>query len=180
MSCDYCVSPHLSRHLYQFELYEKNKAKGGGAGSSKRFKPHPPPSSDEEQDDVKQQDTPHQQDRTRQQDRLKRLKQQDTSGDEKSGHVGSGKGPGGATPPGEKVNGLDRGRKVLMSEQKTIKTIKIEKLAVRQQPPPVKLEEEEEERASDSKSESSDMECSSAPVSEHVSKHRRFASPQAW
>ncbi len=61
------------------------------------------------------------------------------------------------------MNGLDKGRKVLLSEQKTIKTVKVEKLPLKQAP--IKLEEEEEEPAyaSDSKSEGSDIECASAP-----------------
>lgn len=51
-----------------------------------------------------------------------------------------------------------------------MKTVKVEKLPVRQPPPPpVKLEEEEEE----GESEGSDMECSSTPgmVSQHVFRH---------
>ena len=92
------------------------------------------------------------------------LKQQDSKGSVKSAvsSQSMGAGPGEDQGLEDKLNGLEKGRgKLVMSEQRTIKTVKLEKLSVKQQPS-VKLEEEEE-RASDSKSEGSDMECSSVP-----------------
>lgn len=180
----------MCRYLYQFELHEKNKVKGGSKeGWTRRSKPLPP-SSDEEQDgqsQANQQDRTKQQDKVTQQDKVKRQDKVRAQGRQPDKAGGEGKQRVGpvvkAEAEGEaKVNGVERekekekGRRVPMAEQKTIKMVKMDKLPksfsvnspVKQEPSPALEESEPEDeanRVSDAKSEGSDVESGPGMVS---------------
>lgn len=165
-------------------MHEKNKGKGGGKeGLTRRSKPLPPGSDEEQdghthrgqasQDKTKQQDKTTPQDRVKRQDKGRAQEKREKAGGEGKQKVGSG--TAGVKGEGEvKVNGVEKGRRVLLAEHKTIKMVKVDKLpksfsvssSIKQEPPLPAMEESETEddsnRISDAKSEGSDLE--STPV----------------
>lgn len=166
------------RYLHQYEIFERNKAKGKETGGMARRNKPLLPSSDEEQDAPVQQDQPNHQDKLRLQNKLKpqdktkhqdRLKHQDKSRlQDKSKQQDKLKRQRHHQEKVEEkpvnVAIINGGVEKARAQLKTVKVEKIVKVYKPPLPPPTALAEEEENSISDTKSECSDFEPSRPPM----------------